>query len=395
MKSTVKRTTVCLIAAVMLCLSIKGFADKSQANELLFDGYKYLYHFNANKRGTAEIPAQSAADIEMAYRLGFKAIELNAHATATPGKYVCFHGENGKIGNELMAKDGSDISNIVISDTSYETFKNDYIYRTPNPDYQLPVISLDEALELCRQYHLIPFVSWMGYEGLEYIRQKIGDTFILILYDAYYINSSGYKGIIALYNDLYGDEFTELLEQVEKPFIYSITAVDAGKMTDEELKEKVQICHDYGCIVGGAGVYQSAIDNIRLFELGFDFLASGWEVESFAEGNLLSLHSDGLFEGYIHNGEVVDGVLKLTDGKTFGVNLTGDDSLVSKGDLKIRFTGTIKISFGEYMNEMTIASDGEKTLELTTAFFRAQPVFSIAAVGEVAIYECDYDASVC
>jgi len=44
--------------------------------------------------------------VQIAARLGFKFIEANVHATATPGKYIVMHGVRGCLGDQVTDLDG-------------------------------------------------------------------------------------------------------------------------------------------------------------------------------------------------------------------------------------------------------------------------------------------------
>lgn len=359
----------------------------------LFDGYKYVYHFNANRLGQAEVPLNSLADIDLAHRLGFRAYEINAKATATPGCYVCMHGASGKIGTELVALDQTDVTNVEINTVTKTQFEEDLVYNTTDAQFRTRVTFLDEAITRCRKYGMIPFISWPGYEGIDYIRKYAGNRFVLIIYDQYYIGRTAWKGAINLYKTLNDATFEEIIKTVEKPFVASLTSEEVDDMTAEEMAARIQLCHENNCIIGAAGVYQTAAENLALFDLGLDYLASGWEVEDFGDGNLASLKSNGTFTGFTHNGTVSGGVLALADGEA--VSAAQASQYLAKGCLKIRFSGTLVFDFGTYIDDESITSDGSKDVILSTAFFKQAPGFSATADGAVSIYEIVYDASAC
>lgn len=359
----------------------------------LFDGYKYVYHFNANRLGTSEIPLNSLFDIDVAHRLGFHAYEINARETATPGYYVCMHGNSGKIGNELVARDGSDISNISINTVTRQTFENDYIYNTSNPELRTPVTSLEDAIKRCRLYGMFPFISWPGYQGMKDIPKYAGNDFVVIIYDQYYIGRTAYKGAFVLYKTLSDADFSALMASTEKPFIFNFTADEVSNLTTEQKKSRIQACRENNCLIGAAGVYQSAAENMQLLEMGVDYLASGWEVEDFSNGNLLSISN---FDDFTHTGTESGGNLTLSNGGYIeAVPAGGADFYLSKAAVKIRFSGTLSFDFGEYITNESITSDGTKDVVLTTAFFKDNPSFKATAAGNVTVYGCVFDASVC
>lgn len=359
----------------------------------LFDGYKYVYHFNANRLGTSEIPLNSLFDIDVAHRLGFRAYEINARETATPGYYVCMHGNSGKIGNELIARDGSDISNISINTVTQQTFENDYIYNTPDQELRTPVTSLEDAIKRCRLYGMFPFISWAGYQGMKDIPKYAGNDFVVIIYDQYYIGRTAYKGAFVLYKTLSDADFSALMASVEKPFIFNFTKDEVDNLTTTQKAARIQACRENNCLIGAAGVYQSAAENMQLLEMGVDYLASGWEVEEFSNGNLLSISN---FSDFTHTGTESGGKLTLSNGGYIeAVPASGTEFYLSKAAVKIRFSGTLSFDFGEYITNESITSDGTKDVVLTTAFFKDNPSFKATAAGNVTVYGCVFDASVC
>lgn len=361
----------------------------------LFKDYKYCYHFNADHLGTAEVPLNSLLDIDFAHRLGFKAYEINARETATPGVYVCMHGNSGKIGTELVARDGTDISNISINTVTAQTFLEDYVYNTSIPELQTHVTFLDEAIIRCRKYGMFPMISWPGYQGIKDILKYAGNDFVVIIYDQYYIGRTAYKGAFCLYKTLTDAEFSSLLAKVDKPFIFTLTDSEVSSMTDEAKKARIQACHQNNCIIGAAGVYQTSAENMKLFDLGIDYLASGWEVEDFTDGNLLSIASGDDFSAFTHDGTAQDGTLTLADEGSLSCTPAGGEEYLSKASLKIRFSGTLLFNFGNYITNESITSDGSKDIILTTAFYKDVPSFSATADGTVSVFGCVYDVSVC
>lgn len=355
-----------------------------------FTDYKYIYHFNANNP-TALIPSQSIFDIDVAHRLGFKAFELNVHKTATAGKYVCMHGASGKIGDQLVAVDGvTDISEYRFEDCTAQQFEEDFVYNTSEAQYRTHVTFLDEAVALCKKYGMLPLLSWADYGAIEYFEKYTSGRYILNIYDEYYIRRSNFKGAYCLYKSLTAQELSGVLEKSGAPLYYSITNAESA-LTDAELKTLAELCHSKQSFIGCAGVYQTALKNMQLLDLGFDFMSSGWEVEDFTNGNALSLHDLSEFST---TGSVSGGVLSLADGEMIGATYTGTPYL-AKGALRIRFNGTLVFTMGDNIDELSIESDGSRDIVLTTAFFSQTPIFSAVADGAVVVYSCVYDASVC
>ena len=131
----------------------------------------------------------------------------------------------------------------------------------------------------------------------------------------------------------------------------------------------------------------------KLLDMGLDYTASGWEVEDFMDGNLASLHANGVFSEFTHDGTVSGGVLTLGNGEKIGTNITMTGTPnVAKGALRIRFVGTLGIKYRSDANAVSFTSDGTKEVVLTSAFLHAIPGFEATASGTVTVYDCCYDA---
>ena len=391
----------------------------------LFNNYSYMHHYFADNLGNTPVAQNSFMDIELAHRLGFKAYEINAHATSTPGKYVCTHGVSGKIGNCLVKKNGEDVTNVAFNTVSYESFYNDYLYKTTNPKYATRPMFLDEALELCKKYNMIPYVGWEDYQLVDYVRKYRGQNFILGIYNEWYLKRTNHKGAFNYYATLDATQLQNAIDSVGAPFLYCVTNTMVRDMTDSQLLELAEICHKNNCLIGSAGVYQTVQDNIRLQNLGFDFCSVGWEVPPFDNGNLASIRDHNTYAMFDTDGSVdANGVLTLSSGQymasevgekqilqgsDWNVGMTGDTivmqnsgqgSIISagvpefgKGQLRIRYTGTLRFVMGSHIQNSEIASDGTKEVLLSSFFYRETPNFAAYAVGNVTITSCTFDAS--
>ena len=69
--------------------------------------YSHLFIDTVYKNSDPYIPCQSVYDVRLAARLGFRYVEANLHATATPGKYLVIHGYRGALGYQVEDLDGN------------------------------------------------------------------------------------------------------------------------------------------------------------------------------------------------------------------------------------------------------------------------------------------------
>lgn len=402
------------------------------SNDSKYDGLsyfkndRYTYHYFASSG--SEIPQNSFEDLDLAHRLGFKFYEINAHPTATSGVHVCFHGNQGKIGTYLVSKTGEDISNLDISSISEQTFMTNYVYNTTNPKYATRVSFLKEMLTACKKYGIIPCVGMTNfdYNVIGICHDICGDNFILGCYNTWYLQRERFKGCYSYYGTLTAQELTNIVKKVGPPFIYSITNTQTRDLTNDQLKELAKICHDNGCLIGSAGIYQTVAQNMKLEDIGFDCSSVGWEVPVFTYGNISSLRDNDNFAMFaLEGGTVQNGILTLYDqqsisseiGETkyikdgaWDFSVDGDSIVVSstgssgdivsfgiprstKGQLRIRFSGTLKITLGTHIVNSVITSDGAKEILLSSYFHKTMPNFSAVSSGTTEVYSCSFDAS--
>lgn len=364
----------------------------------MLNGYRLICHLFADKIGSGDylIPCQSMPYIDMAHRLGYRMIELNVHPTATPGKYVCMHGSSGTIGDELVARDGSDISSLRFEDVEYATFRDDYVYNTTVAKYRTHITFLDDALRACKRYSIVPLLSFADYDMFDAARAVVGDNFAVLVYDDHYLQRHLWKGAFQRYGRQAGTaaEVDALCKAVGAPFLFGITNTDARDLTKAQLQEYVDVVHANGCLIGVCGAYQSAATNYKLSGLGLDYDATGYEVEPFDTGNLVNLADNGTFADFYHDGQVEDGILTMGDGDYLSSAIR-ETPFLAKAELIIRFSGTIRLDMGEYVSKLPITSDGEQSVHLAVAYVNYAPNFTAQAVGQARVMECSFKASKC
>ena len=365
----------------------------------MFNGYRFLCHMLVDKIGNDDIlvPCQSLANIEIAHRLGYKMFELNVHKTATAGVYVCMHGTNGKIGKELVDPGGTDITNVAFSEVTESTFRNTYVYRTTSDKYRTHITFLDEALLLLKKYGMVPYVQFPSgeYGIVDYIRKLIGDNFVLYVGNDYYLKRTVYDGVLNYYGTLDADALAKVCKSLGAPYIHSVTSEQASEYTDAQLTAMIEAAHENGCLICIPSAYITPAKNIHLMELGFDGYGADYEVEDFDNGNLCSLHDNNTFTDFTTSGSVSGGKLSLTNNQTIASALSGTAPFLSKGSLKIKYSGTLVFNMGERFYNVSITSDGRKEVWLSTWFMNQLANFSAKASGAVTVYSCTYEASAC
>ena len=363
----------------------------------MFNDYKYVCHIFAEKIGSGNylIPCQSMAYIDIAHRLGYRMIELNVHKTATPGVYVCLHGNGGTIGDELVARNGDDISGLRFENITAETFMNDYVYNTTDERFRTRITFLDEALIACKRYNMVPMLGWADYEMLDVAQKYVGNNFVVITYNDYYLQRRIFKGVYNRYGSVGSvAEIDAMCKKIGFPFIYGFDSAATRELSAAQVREIVDTIHDNGCFTGFAGVYESNPTIWKMENAGVDFDATGYGVEYFDSGNLVNLHSNNTFADFYTQGTVTNSILALQNDQYLSSDVN-ETPFLSKAILQIRFSGTIKLTLGDYVYEEPITSDGVSAVEISTFFVNRKPNFTVQAAGNVRVFECNYWASDC
>ena len=337
------------------------------------------------------IPCQSLWDLEVSNRLGFKVIELNCHKTQD-GKYICLHGDGGNVGNQLKRIDGSasEIANLPFNQVTMEML-SDYVYKSKYTKYQTPVTTLEEALYYCQKNNITPMVQY-AYDRnqISLIESIVGNNYILYVDGDFYLNRYYTNSMLFYYGaKTTVDEIINICKSMKPPFMYCISSSVLPSFTDDQLKQIVAGVHDTGCYVGFAGSYQSPVLNQKLLDTGFDFNSTGWDINPFNSGNIVELYGDMNYSDFYNEGTVTNGVNRLTANQYFSSDIS-ETPFLAKAELTLKFSGTIKITFGLHIDH-TFTSDGSKELNLSTYFIDGDtPNFSVQAVTTTTITEAIY-----
>ncbi|MGN0189453.1 MAG: hypothetical protein ACI395_08065 [Candidatus Cryptobacteroides sp.] len=364
-------------ALVLLSLVLFPGTSFTQPQDPLFrcgcPYYSHLFIDTIHKDSDPLIPCQSVYDVRIAARLGFRYVEANLHPTATQGKYVVMHGYRGTIGYQLEDLDGNPAPDVVIAQTPFDTLRTKYRYRSRDPKYRTPVTSLEEFLHECRSCGVAPLVQYVDQTSLSIIRGIMGEDYIL--YGGR--RELGHDGMIMEYKSFPTVEgVVGQCRWMGAPYMYCMGNVSA--FSDAQLREIVLGAHSCGCYVGFAGCYESPETSSRLFSLGFDFSASGWDINEIRSGNLCNLSLNDNVS--LKAGEPLK-IRKKRLGKPF----------LSGASLRIAFKGTLHIKMGPYIDS-DFTGDGS-SIHLSTYFLEDRPDFSIYAVTDAEVTYLTYRVS--
>lgn len=314
--------------------------------------YSHLFIDKIYAKSDPIIPCQSVFDVQIAARLGFKFIEANVHATATPGKYIVMHGVRGCLGDQVTDLDGNSAADVVIRQTPFDTLMSKYRYRSRYAKYRTHITSMEEFLLECRRNNIAPMISHVDEEQVRIIRSIMGENFIL-----YWGTREEFSGPILEYHTYKSiRQIVDRCKYMGAPYLYCMGNV--RDFTDEQLRTIAREVHNVGCYVGYAGCYEPPQNNQKLLDMGFDFSASGWDINEIDNGNLCNLTADLRFDDFRTDGTEREAVLCLDAGQSVAPGVELPSEFLSGGSLHVRFEGKIRVEMGDYIHT-EFASDGE------------------------------------
>ncbi|WP_290540342.1 hypothetical protein [Alistipes sp.] len=332
------------------------------------------------------IPCQSVYDVQIAARLGFRFIEGNVHATATPGKYIVMHGVRGCLGEQVTDLEGRSVADVVIRETPFDELMQRYVYRSRYAKYRTHISSLEDFLLECRRNNIAPMLSHVDAEQVRITRSIMGDNFIL-----YWGTREEFRGPILEYHTYKSiAEIVDRCHYMGPPYLYCMGNV--RDFTDEQLRVIVREVHAQGCHIGYAGCYETPQTNQKLLDMGFDFSASGWDINEIESGNLCNLTADVRFDDFATNGSVRDAVLRLKEGEWLRPQVKLKPEFLAGGSLHIRFRGKIRVDMGRHIHS-ELESDGSRSMWISSYFMEQAPTFRITACGDVEVINVTYKAS--
>ena len=374
-----------------LTKKVKGLENNSSAywRSLFCPYYDHTFINKVNGSGVT-IPSESIFNIQSSRRLGFKVIEANVKATSD--NYIVCHGggtDSLYFGGQFEHIDGvTDIANTLISSVSISWIKENIRYKSMFDKFKVAPLSLEEFLLECKKNGLVPLVQYVDDTEVEIVKEIFGDNFIL-----YNGRRELTDGPIMLYsNQVTKENILSACDNVGAPCLYNMA--NPGAFTDEQLKDIADAMHKRGYWIGAVPIYSGMETvNQRLFELGFDFMASAWSVPDFDEGNLCNIISDFDFSDFSTTGTTSNNVLNLTEGQTVqpATNIPG--AFLAKSTLHILFDGKIKVTMGDYITDAVLESDGSKTKWLSTYYNIGTNTFLITALENTTIQNIEFKCS--
>lgn len=343
------------------------------SNPFRFNGPFYAHLFLDKIYETSTditVPSESLDDIRVSRRLGFNVIEANVHATSD-GKFVVIHGASGKFGYEVTDLNGEfTYADTAINSVTLDWIKANIRYRSDIPRFRTAIPTFEEFLRECRLQGMIPFAQANTPAMIALLDGIMG-----------YGNYFAYNGT----RDLTTAPIVEYLSLTTKadilarartigvPYVYAMANFTA--FTDEELKDIVSSLHSEGFMIATAYTHSVYIDKLR--KIGFDMIASMWNVNNFDNANLCTLCVGTDWSDFqITGSSATDAGVELGEGDSITPANTLGVEFLAKGVLQVTFTGTLRMKCGK--DEQDVTSDGTNSVIFSSYFINSAPTFMIS-----------------
>ena len=157
-----------LTFCTLLCFAVVAMAQSEQPLPKMFA-----------HRGcwSKVVPENSIPAVGRAARHGYMGIECDVKMT-TDGKMVIMHDKtiNRTCRN---ADDYSKIEgNVKVEELTFKELRNKYVLASSNPEYRLPVPTLEELLKECKKHNIVPMLHSKYVESYRLAQKIMGDNWI-------------------------------------------------------------------------------------------------------------------------------------------------------------------------------------------------------------------------
>ena len=372
-------------------------ASADSVTKLLFNeciGRKpFVHHIGIAQVQNIVVPAQSLFDIQRAKRLGFKVMELNTLATSD-GAYITDHGFSGKFGGQFYSTDGTDLTNVLVSSMSLADIKEKVRYNSIYEKYRVAPPTLEEALKECKRVGIVPLIQWK--DGIKDIVDAImgKDNYISAVYQSK--RPTSFYGVVSSWLEIANpNEVVAKCNESSGAYIavLNVSSNTYSSFTEADWHNMAKTVHSAGYLIGSA--YTSPLLLPVLQRAGFDMFIANYNINNIDNGNICNLYGETDFTGFTTTGTVSNNVVTLATGQELKPTQELQTAFLGGGYLSIRFSGSIYLYMGAYLNNAYhFESDGTIPIEFTTLYENAIPTFRIVAKEDTTIYEIVFKSSV-
>lgn len=374
-------------------LQVSGDKSSSTAGNV-FQLNPYYAHLFLNTTSDAQadtyVTSQSIYDIEIAKRLGFDVIEANTHVLSD-GNYIVLHGVSNKFGSEFVANPNStytdqEIQNTEISSVSLDWIRTNVIYKAKYPKMQIAPPTLQEFLYACRDNNMIPYINYKAIDQVAIADEIMGkDNYIM--YGAGRAVRNISKCMIASWeNRTTKQSFYDWVDSIGTPCMVGVTHYENFSLSD--WKDIVDNVHAKGGLIAFA--YMTPSQAADLLSIGFDAVASQFELNPNNSGNLANISGDvGFADFTVVNGTEANAQLTMANNGTVTNAIALSSCFLSGMWLEVTFRGSISVSMGRFITHSNsqITSNDKKTVKFSSYALNSIPTFEVKARSEGTIIE--------
>lgn len=347
--------------------------------------------------GNNVIASESLADIEMAARLGFSFIEANIQPTSD-GHFIVTHGNGGAFGNEVKSADDSVITTADLQATAINTKTLSWIktyvrYNSTLTKYQTTIPTLEEFCVCCKENNIGIFGGTSQRTAIDTMIKYLGKDAVIVYNPPSNIRDY-FNGLIFVWNNSSGTTPETLLANAKyygAPYMCGIGPTLYAELVSNGLEDFIEDMHKNGFLVGHG--YLTEEDAREAFRMGMDFAAAGHDVNPFKGDKVYDL--DGNASDFTTTGTIANNVATLSSGQTISCGVS-DVLPLAKCSLSVRFTGSLRISFGSAIDyNRTITSDGTELVVITDYCYKRSPALTITATASTTITGLVYKYAIC
>lgn len=345
--------------------------------------YAHLFIDKIYTNSQITIPHQSVFAVAAASKLGFEMMEFNTTFTSD-GVPVVGHPVETNTLQILTDLYGNPVA-VNVANITFEELRKNYRYNSIYPHYRVPINSLEEVLLVCREYNITPFIGNGGDARIKAIAHRI-------VGDGYVEYSGNIDSDMPLYTFYSNNNLEDIWTSIVGKNAIGIVGINdtlLNSLSDEEITEFKARLYSIGWRMAWAGCYCSAEIDYRMRRLGLFANASRVDVPKFTDCDIRfyanAVKGFGDFSGDF---SVDNNVAILNDGERIMRDVT-NESIISKAQLSIIYSGTLQIVFGKKV--ITLTSDGTNEVCLSSVIESIDVAnLKITSTGITRIYSIDY-----
>lgn len=307
------------------------------------------------------VPENSVPAVARAARHGYKGIECDVKLTKD-GKMVIMHDKT----INRTCRNASDYSKIEgkvnVSDLTFKELRKNYVLASSNPEFRMPVPTLEELLKECKKHNVVPMLHSKYVESYRLAQKIMGDNWICFTGDVEALKECRkFSNCLILYGikQKTAESAFELLPQLGGK-------VGVSSMEREALtRERIKRLRDLGYEVQ-ASIYTQPRDVYAVRD-GVSFVLSDFSLMPDPKNNPAKV--------------VTLDPQVLAQGQT--IRITADKKVKDGGvAIEIEAEGVVEVAFGKRDNIYTLYNSGRYCDRLGVRYINTKGFVTLHGVEE-------------